>query len=547
VDGRADLFSLGCVLYVLCTGEIPFKAETTLGTLMALALNTPVAPDQRNELVPAELSQLIMQLLEKDPAQRPKSAHEVIGRLTALEPSFAGRNADTATMGQTLLGVSKPMSAVASPVSLPVRRSIGRGLKIATGLLIAGLIAGLMFIAAEIFLWPTPDGRIVRIECNDPSIKLAFRGGELKVTGAYDQPVTLTPGKVDLKISKPQPDGKDFVFESDKLVVRKGDLIVLKIEVLDGVVRIVRDGKGLVDSKSLPFDMPLESIADIDRAATMWFLSVGAMVAIEMLADDGNIIDDTYREIHRIVEIPKEPFAVKDVYFPKNAALDDAGFVNFRDLKNLQMLVIDGAFERITDAAIENLRGCTRLGQGCGISDKALEHLKHLPALTYLSIGGKPGLTDAGLVTLKKFPALTTLYIGGANLTDAGLRHFSDFRNLQSLGLGGIRGFTDEGLAHVAEMKTLKILDLVATNAGDATVKRLSENPNLTDLSISYTQVTDEGFAHLQAIKGLKVIWVRDTRVTANAIESFRAAVPECRIEYGFDNPLVPNATDRQE
>ncbi len=547
VDSRADLFSLGCVLYVLCTGEIPFKADTTVGTLMALALNNPVPPNQRNESVPAKLSGLIMELLEKDPANRPSSARDVIERLRLIEQCITASTTTTGAFGQTLLGNSKPMSTPPAVVNQPVRKSTGRGVKFAVG----SFMLGLLLLTAQVLFWPIPDGKVVRIECNDPSIMVAFGGGELKVTGAFDQPVTLTPGKVDLLITKPQPDGEDFVFETDKLVVRKGDQIVLKIEVLDGEVRIVQDGQGIVDSKSLPSEMSLESIADKDRRATMWVLSIGGMVAIEMLADDGNIIDNTYREIHRVVEIPQEPFLVKDVYFPKNAALNDAGFIHFRDLRNLQMLVIDGAFERVTDAAIENLRGCTRLGriqaQGCGISDKALELLKDLPALTYLGIGGKPGLTDAGLVTLKSFPALTKLYIGGANLTDAGLRHFSDFRNLQSLGLGGISGFTDEGLAHVADMKTLMILDLAATNAGDATIKRLSENPNLTDLSISYTKVTDEGFAHLQAIKGLKVIWVRDTRVTANAIESFRAAVPECRIEYGFDNPFVPNTTGSQD
>ena len=238
VDARADLFSLGCVMYVLCTGEIPFKADTTVGTLMALALNTPAAPDQRNESVPAELSQLVMQLLEKDPAQRPKSALEVASLLTEIEQSPGTISRRTLAHG------SQPD---ASAIRLMKRKSIGRSLMIATGL----FVAALAYIYGEVFLWQTPDGKVVRVESNDPSIMLAFGGGELKVTGAYDQPVTLTPGKVDLKITKPQPDGTNFEFETDKLVVRKGDQIVLKIEVLDGEVRIVQDGQGMIDSKPL--------------------------------------------------------------------------------------------------------------------------------------------------------------------------------------------------------------------------------------------------------------------------------------------------------
>ena len=252
IDSRADLFSLGCVLYVLCTGEIPFKADTTVGVLMALALNTPATPNQRNEAVPAELSHLTMQLLEKDPAQRLQSARDVVERLRHIEQSLnAQRMVENGTLAgvgcETLLGFSKPISALPAPATQPARLKRRLALKIATAVCIAALV----FIVGEVFFWKTPDGKVVRIESNDPSIMLAFGNGELRVTGAYDQPVTLTPGKVDLKIRKPQPDGKDFEFETDKLVVRKGDQIVLKIEVLDGEVRVVQDGKGMIDSKLL--------------------------------------------------------------------------------------------------------------------------------------------------------------------------------------------------------------------------------------------------------------------------------------------------------
>ena len=376
IDTRADLFSLGCVMYLMRTGEIPFKADTTVGTLMALALNTPIAPSQRNKSVPAELSRLIMQLLEKDPAQRPQSARDVIERLRQIERSVDAAKAPTGSFDKTLVGFSKPI--VASPTSTdtatqPVRKSVGRSLKIATGF----FVAALLLIAAGVFVWQTPDGRIVRIECNDPSIQLAFRGGELKVTGAYDQPVTLTPGKVDLKITKPQPSGKDFEFETDKLVVRKGDQIVLKIEVLDGEVRIVQDGKGVVDSKLLPSSIPapLDAIADNDRKAAMWALSVGGIITIEgFLAGGNSDADSIPREIHAIAELPLETFAVTAVRLLNPKPFDGAGFVQVKDLKHLELLAMEGQLEFVTDAAFENLRGCTRLVHlqvsGCGSSKR---------------------------------------------------------------------------------------------------------------------------------------------------------------------------------
>jgi serine/threonine protein kinase/formylglycine-generating enzyme required for sulfatase activity len=354
VDARADLFSLGCVMYVLCTGEIPFKADTTVGTLMALALNTPAAPDQRNESVPAELSQLVMQLLEKDPAQRPKSALEVASLLTEIEKSPGTISCRTQAHG------SQPD---ASAIRLMKRKSIGRSLMIATGL----FVAALAYIFGEVFFWQTPDGKVVRIESNDPSIMLAFGGGELKVTGAYDQPVTLTPGKVDLKITKPQPDGTNFEFETDKLIVRKGDAIVLKIEVLDGEVRIAQDGKGMVDSKALVSGAEqFAAVIDAMKRANPGF--DGAM---SPLLENGRLVSLEFRTDN-----------VSDIS-------------PLRELRHLRSLRMTGNFS-----------------QQAGISD--LSPLTGLP-LTELSVDGNSRLSD--LSPLKGM-SLQTLYAHNSAISD---------------------------------------------------------------------------------------------------------------------------------
>jgi serine/threonine protein kinase/formylglycine-generating enzyme required for sulfatase activity len=283
VDARADLFSLGCVLYLLSTGEVPFKADTTVGTLMALATAHPVPPIQRNGKVPAELSRLIMQLLEKDPAQRPQSGRDVIERLGQVERSIQPTIASMGILGETLPGFSTPslhsprleLSSQTNPKPEPLRRSGGRRIIIAIGM----ILVTFALIAAGVFFWPTPYGSIVRIESNDPSIQLAFQGGELKVTGAYDDPVILMPGKVDLKVKRIQPDGKAFEFETDKLVVRKGDQIALKIEVLDGEVQIVQEGKGMIDAKPLmPGAEQLARLVDAMKRANPSF--DGAMTPV---------------------------------------------------------------------------------------------------------------------------------------------------------------------------------------------------------------------------------------------------------------------------
>jgi len=94
VDARADLFSLGCVLYRVCVGDIPFKGETTMGVLMALAMHDPPPPLKINDKIPPALSGLIMQLLDKDAAKRPASARDVVARLQEIEKAIAGLRQD---------------------------------------------------------------------------------------------------------------------------------------------------------------------------------------------------------------------------------------------------------------------------------------------------------------------------------------------------------------------------------------------------------------------------------------------------------------------
>ena len=84
LDHRTDLFSLGVVLYRMATGELPFRGKKTFHILSALATKTPADPRALNPDVPRRLSDFIMNLLSKDPNDRPKSARVVVATLADL-------------------------------------------------------------------------------------------------------------------------------------------------------------------------------------------------------------------------------------------------------------------------------------------------------------------------------------------------------------------------------------------------------------------------------------------------------------------------------
>ena len=92
VDARADVFSLGCLLYECLTGRPPFSGESIMATLAKILLeDAPRLADARPDL-PRALDELVARMLAKDPAARPRDGAAVAQELA----SFADLVADSA-------------------------------------------------------------------------------------------------------------------------------------------------------------------------------------------------------------------------------------------------------------------------------------------------------------------------------------------------------------------------------------------------------------------------------------------------------------------
>ena len=124
ITGKADLYSLGCVLFELLTGRKPFEG-TNFAVLFEQHLRKP-APSVLEFVpnCPPALAQCIAQLLEKDPEQRPFNARVVQGTMMELLESAANRSPQP---GHAQPGNSSQAASGASSIHKATGRDVGAG------------------------------------------------------------------------------------------------------------------------------------------------------------------------------------------------------------------------------------------------------------------------------------------------------------------------------------------------------------------------------------------------------------------------------------
>ncbi len=221
VDHRADLFSLGSVLYALCTGRPPFRAESTMAVLRRVSDDTPRPIRGLNPEIPDWLEAIIARLHAKDPAGRFQTAAEVAHLL-----------------GRCLAYLREPKRGEPPyPVDRPKRPRKHRLAFAAVGLLalVALGAAGSDFVATVLRI-RTPDGTMV-IKVSDPDVKVKVDGEDVVITGAGPQELRVKPGmhtvesakagKVRTEVVTVERGGKRVVevgFEADAAIAMPGGI-----------------------------------------------------------------------------------------------------------------------------------------------------------------------------------------------------------------------------------------------------------------------------------------------------------------------------------
>lgn len=133
-----------------------------------------------------------------------------------------------------------------------------------------------------------------------------------------------------------------------------------------------------------------------------------------------------------------------------------------------------------------------------------------------------PPALDGELAVLAGLKSLVSIHLGGTDISDAGLSHLAGLASLKRLHLERTR-VTDTGLAHLAKLENLAYLNLYETG------------------------VTDAGLRHLRGLKSLKNLYLWHTKVTPDGVEQLQEALPECRIDLGWEEPEAPSDEEASE
>ena len=275
---------------------------------------------------------------------------------------------------------------------------------------------------------------------------------------------------------------------------------------------------------------------------------------------------------------------LEDVTLDTAEFLTDASMAHLRANRALRRLVVRGV--DITDAGMPYVGEMTGLRyldiSYTMLGDVGLEHLPNLSELETLKIGATL-ITGLNLNFLKLLPKLKSLSLRGVqrrnagacwtpNVTDLDLETISLLVGLEELDLGvgiklGIGGqpaapgggncrltgglqISDLGVAKLARLKNLKRLNIsgarltaegvrtlqslplerlslwASTSLDDATAEVLAGMPTLAHVDLSYTHISDEGLRKLEKLPNLKYLYVTETRITPEAVNTFRQQHP---------------------
>lgn len=155
LDARSDLFSLGCVLYRMLSGQLPFRGKDAMSQLYALANTKPARLDTLVPHLPENLVQLTHRLLAEDVASRPSNASDLAADLNSID------------LEQGTVTASLPSTVKSSPVAT-FNGGNRWGFRNGSRWLLAGLFPVTILLGVILLTFKDKDGKETKIKIEVP-------------------------------------------------------------------------------------------------------------------------------------------------------------------------------------------------------------------------------------------------------------------------------------------------------------------------------------------------------------------------------------------
>lgn len=517
LDHRADLFSLGSLLYQLASGRPPFRAASTVAVLKRVCEDAPRKMEDILFGFPVWLEKIIFTLLEKKPADRYQSAQELVELLDRCERELE-RNGHVkqSTVEASHKVVSEPIPMSSHPVG-PSKGHIPWTNPI-TWVVALAFLASIAFGLTRIN-WGDKPNKSIPLNATD------LNKSPLPVEPDHSRTVAESILKLDGQISicVEQP-GKPALWPENVSQLPEGNFEITSV--------MIRNSTNLSDRELLRLT-GLKKLKRLDLLGSRNFSDVGLSIISSLASIESLELGFTSVTDKVVSELLK------------SSGLSDIGLG--------EVAIGDLAVEQL----IRGLPNLKRFMVSSKASDECLKAVAASPKLTELSVK-KSQLTSKGVSYLQKAAQLSEIQIVAADdstvgllaqltqvdrisfnmceATPAGLRPLLSRPGIKYLHIGDSPRIGDEHVATMIEYSQPLHLSLMNISITDRSIHLLAKVSHWKELEFQRTAITDAAISDLVRLTTLQRLNIRETKITIQGIESLKSALPNCYIETDFGN-----------
>lgn len=481
-DLRADIYSLGCLMYEVLTGETPFQGATVLETLK---MHSSTPPPRLSDEFPPAMQDLVERCLQKRPEDRPQNLSEVIEIYHAIQQgSYSVSTEDSSDDSQ-------------NNKALHVQHKQDSGKK--TLFIILGAIALLGMIGLGLLFFleqPDKNSKILTKTTKEDDYKIAF-----------SEPVQ--PNKFQTSVQK------GLVYKIGRGVTDYDlkELQGQKIDKLE-IGNCMIDGSGLgylKDSNLVGLNVTNSRINDLNVNNIIRFKN------LEQLAFSSPFVSDV--GIAKLKVLKK----VRRLMLG-GAHITDKGLEILEDFPNLISLELYSP--SATDEIFTYMRHMNKLTllslMETSISKDAGTYLKAFPKLESLDLSGTKELSDESWQVIAKLP-LKLFVAKGIKVEKNSLRHFTSQSKIEGLSLESTR-IQAVDLRHLQKLDKLTYLSLRDNNITDDIIEAIL-TLKVKSLDLSATYLEDRQLLRLAESKALEKLNIDGCpKLTFKGVEAFNKA-----------------------